>query len=176
MEYIYATLLESMIRMSGIKDQWEGPEYIPLAVKAGLEVHFRSEKLEYPFHFGTDELGFFMNAYLYDSEHIRKMNDSFWYSVVELTRFGELELWESKVLPESRKKQEPWFHRKTKSVIFQLIQNALVWEKEEGITEDLGMLIVRWKYETSWEELLKKGSAAFHNLYRINEALWKKHR
>lgn len=41
-ENIYATVLESIISMSGINDRWEGPEFIPLAVKAGLEVHYRS--------------------------------------------------------------------------------------------------------------------------------------
>lgn len=46
-------------------------------------------------------------------------------------------------------------------------------EKEEGFSGELGMIITRWQYDTPWKELLDKGSAAFHNLYRINEALWK---
>ena len=37
-----------------------------------------------------------------------------YFSLTVETRFGELELWESKILPGSQKKQEPWFHRKTK--------------------------------------------------------------
>jgi hypothetical protein len=53
---------------------------------------------------------------------------------------------------------------------------VVAWEKEDGSADDLGMVIIRWKYDTPWEELLDKGSAAFHNLYRINEALWKKSR
>ena len=61
-------------------------------------------------------------------------------------------------------RKEPWFHRKTNSKIFQLIRSAVAWEKEEGSPEDLGMIIVRWKYDTSCENLLDKGSAAFHNL------------
>lgn len=176
MEDLYATLLESMIRMSGIKDQWENPEFLPLAVKAGLEVYFRSAKLECPFFFGTDELGFFLSADLTFSEYLRKMDDRFWYHVAELTSFGELDLWEHRGWPDSRIRQEPWFHRKSKSKIFHLIRSSVAWEKEDSYQGDLGMLIIRWKYDTSWEELLTKGSAAFYNLYRINEALWKKRR
>lgn len=175
-EYLYTTLMESMIHMNNIRDQWEGPEYFPLAVKAGLQVYYRSGKLECPFFFGTDEIGFFMSADLLYAEHIRKMDDNFWFYIAELTRFGELDLWEHRGWPESRVKKEPWFHRKTKSHIFQLIRSAVVLEKEDGHPGDLGMLIVRWNYNIGWEDLLDKGSAAFYNLYRINEALRKKHR
>ena len=176
MEDLYTTLLESMIKMSGIKDQWENPEFLPLAVKAGLEVYFRSAKLECPFFFGTDELGFFLSADLTYTEYLRKMDDQFWFHVAELTSFGELDLWEHRGWPDSRIRQEPWFHRKSKSKIFHLIRSSVAWEKEDSSPGDLGMLIIRWKYDTPWEELLYKGSAAFHNLYRINEALWKKRR
>jgi len=93
-ENIYATVLESIVSMSGINDRWEGPEFLPLAVKAGLEVRYRSAKLECPFYFGTDEQGFFLSADLLYSEMIRKMDDNFWYQVAELTRFGKLDLWE----------------------------------------------------------------------------------
>ena len=174
MEDLYAALMESMIKMSGIKDQWESPEFLPLAVKAGLEVYFRSTKLECPFYFGTDELGFFLSADLMYSEYLRKMDDRFWFHIAELTRFGELDLWEHRAWPESRTRQEPWFHRKSKSKIFHLIRSAVAWEKEDSYPGDLGMLIIRWKYDTPWEEWLNKGSAAVHNLYRINESLFKK--
>lgn len=175
-ENIYATVLESIISMSGINDRWEGPEFIPLAVKAGLEVHYRSAKLECPFSFGTDEQGFFLSGDLLYSEMIRKMDDNFWYQVAELTRFGKLDLWEHRAWPESQVRKEPWFHRKSGSRIFQMIRSAVALEKEEGSAEDLGMIIIRWKYNTSWEMLLESGSASFHNLYRINEALWNKGR
>ncbi len=174
MEKVYATVLKSMIAMSGIKDRWDGPEFLPLAVEAGLEVYCRSVKLECPFHFGTDETGFFLSADMIWSENIRKMDDRFWYQMAELTRFGKLDLWENRAWPESQVRKEPWFHRKSKSRIFHLIRSAVAWEKEEGSAEDLGMIIIRWKYDTSWQELLRKGSAAFYNMYRINEALWKK--
>jgi len=174
MENIYATVLESMISLSGIRDKWEGPEFLPLAVDAGLEVFYRSDKLECPFHFGTDENGFFLSTDLIYSENIRKMDDRFWFLIAELIRFGKLDLWENRVFPESRARKEPWFYWKSKSRIFHLIRSAVACEKEDGSTEDLGMIIIRWKYNTAWEDLLRKGSAAFHNLYRINEALWKK--
>lgn len=174
MKNIFSTALRSMISMSGVKDKWEGPTFLPLAVDAGLEVFYRSDKLECPFHFGTDEIGFFLSADLIYSENIRKMDDQFWFLIAELARFGKLDLWENRVFPESRARQEPWFYRKSKSRIFHLIRSAVAWEKEEGFSEDLGMIIIRWKYNTAWEELLRKGSDAFHNLYRINEALCKK--
>jgi hypothetical protein len=176
MENIYAMVLESMISLSGVSDKWDGPEFLPLAVDAGLEVFYRSDKLECPFHFGTDENGFFLSTDLIYSENIRKMDDRFWFQMAELTRFGILDLWENRVFPESRARQEPWFHRKSKSRIFHLIRSAVAWEKEEGLAVDLGMIIIRWKYNTAWDELLRKGSAAFHNMYRINEALCKKRR
>jgi hypothetical protein len=174
MEKIYASVLESMIRLSGIRDQWEGPEFLPLAVDAGMEVFYRANKLECPFYFGTDEHGFFLSTDLMYSEMLRKMDDRFWFQMAELTRFGELDLWENRAWPVSRARQEPWFHRKSKSRIFHLIRSAVAWEKEEGSADDLGMVIIRWKYDTPWEELLDKGSSAFRNLYRINESLWKK--
>ena len=176
MEKIYASVLEAMIEMSGVRDQWEGPEFLPLAVNAGLEVFYRADKLECPFLFGTDEFGFFLSADLIYSEYLRKMDDQFWFRVAELTRFGELDLWEHRGWPDSRAKKEPWFHRKSKSKIFHLIRSAIAWEKEDNDSGDLGMLIIRWEYDTPWDELLDKGSAAFHNLYRINEALRKKRR
>jgi len=175
-ENIYATVLESIISLSGVRDKWDGPEFLPLAVNAGFEVYYRSDKLECPFHFGTDENGFFLSTYLICSENIRKMDDRFWFHMAELTCFGKLDFWENRVFPESRTRQEPWFHRKSKSRIFHLIRTAVAWEKEEGLAEDLGMIIIRWNYNTAWEELLRKGSAAFHNMYRINEALSKKRR
>ena len=171
---LYATVLQAMISMSGINDRWTGPEFLPMAVDNGLEVFYRSDKLECPFHFGTDEMGFFLSADLMYSEMVRKMDDRFWFQMAELIRFGELDLWENRVFPESQIKQEPWFHRKSNSLIFHLIRSAVAWEKEEGFAEDLGMIIIRWKYNTAWEDLLRKGSAAFLNLYQINEALWKK--
>lgn len=176
MKNIFSTVLRSMISMSGVRDKWDGPEFLPLAVYAGLEVFYRSDKLECPFYFGTDEHGFFMSTEITCSENIRKMDDRFWYHMAELIRFGQLDLWENRVFPESRARQEPWFHRKSKSRIFHLIRSAVAWEKEEGFAEDLGMIIIRWKYNTAWEELLRRGSAAFHNIYRINEALCRKSR
>jgi hypothetical protein len=175
-EYLYEVLFEAMIKMSRIKDQWVGPEHLPLAVKAGHVVYFRSEKLEFPFHFGTDELGFFISADLMYSEYIRKMDDNFWFLLIELTQYGKLEFLENRIFPDSQEKKEPWFHRKTNSAIFQLIRNAVAWEKEDGAPEGLGMLIVRWKYEISWEKLLLNGSLTLKNLYQINQALKKKHR
>jgi hypothetical protein len=173
-ENIYASVLKAMISMSGVRDHWYGPEFLPLAVDAGLEVFYRADKLECLFYFGTDEHGFFLSTDLIYSEMIRKMDDLFWFHMAELTRFGKIDLWEHRGWPESRAKQEPWFHRKSKSRIFHLIRSAVAWEKEEGSSAELGMVIIRWTYDTPWEELLEKGSAAFHNLYRINEALWKK--
>ena len=173
-EKMYASLMEAMMGMSGIKDQWEGPEYLPLAVKAGLEVYYRALKLECPFFFGTDELGFFLSADLTYSENLRKMDDRFWYRMAELTRLGELDIWEHKGWHGSQVKREPWFHRKAKSKIFHLIRSAVAWEKHEGDSADLGMIIVRWDYDTPWEVLLDNGSAALQNLYRMNETLWKR--
>jgi hypothetical protein len=44
--------------------------------------------------FGTDELGFFISADLMYPEYLRRMDDRFWFYIAELTRFGELDLWE----------------------------------------------------------------------------------
>jgi len=173
---LYSTLLESMIKMSGIRDEWEGPRFLPMSVKAGLDVYYRSLKQECPFHFGTDELGFMMSAPLVYSENLRKMDDQFWFNMAEITRLGKTELWENRIFPESHIRKEPWFHRKTKSTIFELVAKAIAWEREAGSSEDLGTLFVRWDYDTPWVELLDKGSAVFHNLYSINKALQKKHR
>ena len=173
---IYATILDAIIRMSGIRDRWEGPEFLPLNVYAGQEAYFRSTKLECPFHFGTDESGFFLSTDLIYSENLRKMNDKFWFLVAELTNFGELDIWENTFWEDTKKRKQPWFHRKSGSRIFQLIRSSVALEKEEGDSAGIGMLIIRWDFDTPWDELLDKGSAAFQNLYRINKALKKKKR
>ena len=147
-EDTYAAVLESIIRMSGINDRWEGPAFIPLAVKTGLEVHYRSLKLECPFIFGTDQQGFFLSADLLYSEMIRKMDDNFWYQMAELTRFGKLDLWEHRAWPETLVRKEPWFHRKSGSRIFQIIRSSVALEKEDGSADGLGMIIIRWNYDT----------------------------
>ncbi|MBN2863791.1 MAG: hypothetical protein JXN62_11545 [Bacteroidales bacterium] len=139
-EKIYATVLESIINMNRVSDKWDGPEFLPLAVNAGLEVFYRSDKLECPFYFGTDENGYFLSTDMVYSENIRKMDDRFWFQMAELTHFGKLDLWENRVFPESRVRQEPWFHRKSKSLIFHLIRSAVAWEKEEAFAGDLGMI------------------------------------
>lgn len=36
-EELYATVLQAMITMSGIKDRWMGPEFLPMALDNGLE-------------------------------------------------------------------------------------------------------------------------------------------
>ena len=90
-EILYEEILDTMIRISGVKDEWEGPEVFPLAVKAGLSVHYRSARIESRYIFGTNEAGFFLQTDLYYAEHIRKMNDDFWFMMGELSQLGRLD-------------------------------------------------------------------------------------
>ena len=171
---MYDEILVAMIGMSGVRDEWDGPQSLPLAVTAGLEVFYRAEKVESLYYFGTDELGFFLSTNLSYAENIRKMDDNFWFRVSELSQLGMLDLWESRGYTDAQKRREPHFHRKSKSTIYQMIRASVALEKHEGNCMDLGSVIVRWNYNTPWEQLLENGALAFRNLYKINEALWRK--
>jgi len=173
-ESMYADILDTMIRMSGVRDEWEGPQSMPLAVKGGLEVFYRAEKIESLYRFGTDEIGFILYTDLFYAENIRKMNDDFWFMMSELSQLGKLDLWENRIFEDSDVRREPDLHRKSKSTIFSMIRTAIAMDKHFGSCEDLGAVFVRWKYETPWKELLERGAHAFRNLYRINYELWRK--
>lgn len=173
-EILYNEILETLIQIGGVNDQWEGPEVFPLAVKAGLSVHYRSAQTESRYIFGTDEIGFFLQTDFAYAENIRKMNDDFWFRMAELSQFGRLDRWENIVFTDAQKRLEPWFHRKSGSHIYSLIRNAILLEKEHGTCMDLDSIYVRWDYDTPWEELLDKGGHALRNLYRMNRALWQK--
>lgn len=171
---MYTEILDTMIRMSGIRDEWDGPKSMLLAVKAGLEVFYQSAKIESLYRFGTDDEGFFMSTDLFYAENIRKMNDGFWYRVAELSRLGKLDLWENIVFENTEMRREPHLHRKSKSVVYSMIRNSIALEHRYGSCEDLGALFIRWEYDTPWDELLLKGSHALRNLYGLNLELWKK--
>lgn len=173
-QLMYEEILFAMIGMSGVRDEWEEPEFLPLAVTAGLEVICLAEKIESLFYFGTDNLGFFLSTNLNYAENIRKMDDNFWFRMSELSQLGNLDLWEARGYTDAQKRMEPHFHRKTKSKVFQMIRASIALEKHDGSCMDLGSVIVRWSYDTPWELLLEKGALALRNLYKINEALWKK--
>ncbi len=175
-EEMYHDILKTMIAMSGIRDEWGEQLTMPMAVPAGLEVIHRAERITCPFRFGTDELGFFLSTDLIYAEHIRKMDDAFWFRMAELSQIGRLDFWENRGWTDAQVRQEPWYHKKTKSLIFQMIRTSIALEEHHGDCQDLGAVIVRWDYKTPWSELLEKGTHAFINLYRINEALWKKER
>ncbi len=175
-EIMYEEILDAMIRISGARDEWEGPLFLPLAVKGGLEVIYRAAKIESRYIFGTDEIGFFLSTDLSFAENLRKMDDGFWFMMAEISQLGKLDLWENVVLPDSEVRKEPYLYRKSKSKIFSLIRNSIAIEKHYGICEDLDSIIVRWNYDTPWVELLEKGAQAFKNLYRMNYELWRKGR
>lgn len=87
---MYEEILAAMIGMSGVRDEWEEPQFLPLAVTAGLEVICRAGKIESLYYFGTDELGFFLSTDLSYAENIRKMDDNFWFRMSELSQLGNL--------------------------------------------------------------------------------------
>ena len=113
-------ILDALISVSGVKDEWEGPEFFPLT--------------ESRYIFGTGEIGFFLQTDFTYSENIRKMNDDFWFMMGELSQLGKLDRWENIAFRESEMKQEPWFHRKSGSHIYSLIRNAILLEKKYGRT------------------------------------------
>lgn len=173
-ELMYAEMLDTMIEISGIREDWDGPHFMPLAVKGGMEVYYQAEKIESLYRFGTDEIGFFLYTDLFYAENIRKMNDDFWFRMSELSQLGTLDLFQSLVFPASEVRQEPFLHYKSKSKIYSLIRNSIALEKYLGTSEEIGSLIVRWNYDIHWNELLSKGSQALRNLYKINYELWRK--
>ncbi len=75
---VEADILTTLILISCVRDEWDGPRFFPLAVKCGLEVIFRAEKIENQFMFGTNEHRFFLSSNLTYAENLRKMNDDFW--------------------------------------------------------------------------------------------------
>ena len=173
-DLMYSQIFETFLEIDNFRDGWTKEMSMPLAVDRGLAVYYRAEKTETLYHFGTDELGFFLSTDLFDTENIRKMNDQFWFMFSELSQLGTLDLFENKVVPYAEERKAPYLHRKSKSILYTLIQHSFALERYYGTNEDMGSIIVRWDYDIPWDELLDKGWQALRNLYRMNLELWKK--
>lgn len=106
-----------------------------------MEVFYRAEKIESRYVFGTDELGFFLSTDLFNTENIRKMNDDFWFMLSELSQLGTLDFFQSTCVSPEAERKEPLLHKKSKSIVYSLIQNSIALEKYYG-TNEAGQLII----------------------------------
>ena len=68
-DLMYSQIFETFLEIDNFRDGWTKEMSMPLAVDRGLAVYYRAEKTETLYHFGTDELGFFLSTDLF---HMQK--------------------------------------------------------------------------------------------------------
>ena len=102
---------------------------------------------------------------------IRKMDDTFWFKLAELSQLGKLEYFIRRVPESGEIRQFPYLHGKSRSALFTLIQDAISSDMLNGSTNYLGTFIVKWKYTASCEKFLSSAILALKNLYYLNKAL-----
>ncbi len=174
MKLLCTEIFSTLFEINNFRDTWNGPHMILLAVPRGMEITYWSEKIDSIHKFGTDQKGFFLETNLLHVDNIRKMNDDFWLLICELSQLGKLDLFQGTVVPPREIREHPFLHKKSKNILYSLIRGSLALESYYGTNEDFGFIIVRWTYDSSWDELLDKGWRVLRNLYRINYELWKK--
>jgi hypothetical protein len=173
-ELLYMEIFDTLFEITSFRETWNGPHVMPLAVPRGLEVNYWAERIGSMYNFGTDHQGFFLETNLLNVHNMRKMNDDFWFTVSELSRLGKLDFFQGTVVPPGEARKRPLLNRKSKSILYSLIQGSLSLESYYGTSEDIGSIIVRWSYNIPWDDLLNNGWRVLRNLYRINYELWKK--
>ncbi len=164
-------IMESLIEASNIKENWNHLHSLPSGSSGGLEIIYQSVAVKNNYTFGFDDVGFFLDTELSNMEGFRKMDDTFWFKLAELSQLGKLEYSMDRIPEPGDIRESPYLHRKSKSTLFTLIQDAIATEKLYGSPDYMGILIVRWKYNTSWEKLLCNAVHALQTLYYLNKTL-----
>lgn len=170
---IFETILKFFTRYGEFKDSWDFPARINL-FPSSLYATVGSEKMGLEFDFGINDYeNFFLSTYLIYPFNIKNMNDIFWSYFSELVSFGQFEFLEN-FLPSSDAGKKALKNLKnSKSNIFRLIRNYIVFELYEGGKGDYGWLEIKWPISTSWDMIIKNGASAFKRFYRINYMLYK---
>jgi hypothetical protein len=78
---LFVELSKIFIKCGKFKDEFSFPTILPQLW--GFEVEIKSSKLDSSFMFGTDENGFFLDAYIIHPERIKCMDDRFWKELLD---------------------------------------------------------------------------------------------
>ena len=167
-------MMDLLIEASNIRETWDPIHFLPLVSPIGLEAIYQTHSIPGTYIFCMNEKGFFLETVLHHPEGIRKMNDTFWFRLAELSQLGNLDYVIERVPEPGEARQFPSLHKKSKSKLFTLIQDAIATEQVLGSTGHLGILQVQWKFDTPWDTLLTHALPTLQNLYFLNKALYEK--
>jgi hypothetical protein len=144
------------------RDQWR-PFW------SGSSVILRSAKLEHDFTFEVDDLGarWLLSSTLGRSQHLPKMADQFWRTLLELHDYGSPSFVSNRLMTEH------------KSILWTIMaEHSLLASDEECDTGtdqflDSGTLELSWPLGTPAEQLKDQLTESFRRLYRLNYLLYR---
>ena len=169
------TLREMFLTMaSGVTrhDQWLSYRDIRPLLN-GHSVVFRAKKLEEDYELGYDGRGFFLSTQFQHPEHLRRMDDSFWYELLSLWNLGSVE-YQPNIPVGTETGAAAEKKLKSKSETFRIIRDVVLLESQEYDSIcDLGGLDVRWTPDVDIGELIVRGDHALRILYDVNYRLWR---
>jgi len=169
---IFETLLMYFTRYGKFKDSWGFPARMndfPFRQHATVG----SGKLGVDFDFGLDYGNLFLSTYIRYPSFIKNMDNTFWSLFTELDSLGQFNFVENSFPSSNDAEIAMKKFKNSNSSIFKLIRNHIFFEHYDGGSVDYGWLEIKWPISTSWDIIVKNGSSAFKNLYRINYMLYR---
>ena len=120
---------------------------------------------------------FYLESHIIYAENLRYMTDDFWRMLLELKGLG---VFEFSGMGSLSVEERQFFENKT-STIFQIIRGFMLYQFEkmngsnyqQSPSMELGQLVLKWDFNTSWPILLEQSCKAFKLIYNINYSLWK---
>lgn len=172
-EVFFYDLLQDIIGKAKTKDKWEfykykehNPYYI--------SIRARSEKIGVEFSLGIYIHEFTFDVNIARSNRIRFMDDTFWEHFINLNNCGVFEFSETTSLSYNDKYTgHREIFQKSKSNIFTVIRNHVLFEYLHGGCVDFGELSVKWPINTEPNDFFNKACKAFKLMYQINYLLYR---
>jgi hypothetical protein len=157
------------------KDNWDTSKcYLNVFGQCLL---LKSEKMNQTFYWGVEKNMFYLESHIIYAENLRYMTDDFWRMLLELKGLG---VFEFSGMGSLSVEERQFFENKT-STIFQIIRGFMLYQFEkmngsnyqQSPSMELGQLVLKWDFNTSWPILLEQSCKAFKLIYNINYSLWK---
>jgi len=172
-EVFFYDLLQDIIGAAKTKDNWEfykykehNPNYISIRAK--------SEKIGVEFSLGIFFHEFTFAVDISRSNRIKFMNDIFWKHFVNLDSCGEFEFSEfTPLLYDKKYTGYREIFQKSKSNIFSVIRNHVLFEYLHGGCVDFGEISVKWHHNIEPNDFFDKACKAFKSMYQINYLLYR---
>lgn len=156
------------------KDTWDFPAKIRV-LPFGQEAVIESQKMGITFVLGLYHGDIFLQTDLHHPLYIKNMPDDFWSNFIELQSLGDFHFLENAVPSGDDADKLMKELKNTKSNIFQLIRNYVLFEVYQGGSVDLGSMDIKWPFTTPWASLIENCVKAFGKFYKINYMLYRMH-